>query len=168
MSASKLFSPVTNSENKSLLEKLIVTEEESTLKYVGVNWWRPPTNWTATTSTDFYGEYVRSAYYIKGGEGNLSATWNVPLKKEGYYDVYYHLYKGRQRGRDRGDEKGEYNFKIYSDGEEEDVALAVQNADNGWNHLGSFFFSPDTAKIVLTNKSELRMIYADAVKLVEI
>ncbi len=159
---------ITSSENKSLLEKLIVTEEENTLKYVGVNWWRPPTNWTATTSTDFYGAYVRSAYYIKGSEGNLSATWNVPLKKEGYYDVYYHLYKGRQRGRDRGEEKGEYNFIIYSDGEEEDVALAVQNAENGWNHLGSFFFSPDTAKIVLTNKSELRMIYADAVKLVEI
>jgi len=124
---------VTKVENKSLLEKLILNEVENTSKYSGMNWWRPPTNWTATTNSDFYGEYVRSAYYIKGGEGNLSA-----------------------------------NLTIHGDDGPEEVALAVQNAENGWNHLGSYYFSPDTALIELSNKSELRSIFADAVKLVEL
>jgi len=159
---------VTLNENKSMLERLIVKEEEVKRKYESINWWRPPLNWTATTNSSFYGEYVRSAYYIKGGEGNLTATWNAPIKKAGYYDVYYHLYKMRSRGRDGKEDKGEYNFTIYGDDETEDLALAVQNAEEGWNHLGSFYFGPDTAKIVLSNKSELRYIFADAVKLVEL
>ncbi len=159
---------VTKIESKSLLERLIVDEKESSSKYAGMSWWRPPTNWTATTSTDFYGEYVRSAYYIKGGEGNLKAKWHVPVKKAGYYDVYFHLYKGRSFGRGREEAKGEYNITIHSDDGTEDVALAVQNAEKGWNHLGSYYFSPDTALIELSNKSELRAIYADAVKLIEL
>jgi len=159
---------ITSTENKSLLEKLIVKEEEIKRRYEGINYWRPPLNWTATTNSDFYGEYVRSAYYIKGGDGKLTATWNVPVKKAGYYDVYYHFYKMRSRRR-RGDEdKGEYNFTIYADDGPENAALGAQNADEGWNHLGSFYFQPDTAKIVLSNNSQLRFIFADAVKLVEL
>ncbi len=159
---------ITKVENSSLLEKLIFKDKVNTSKYTGINWWRPPTNWTATTNSDFYGEYIRSAYYLKGGEGNLKAMWNVPIKKAGYYDVYYHLYKGRSFGRNRREEKGEYLFTIHGDDGAEEAALAVQNADNGWNHLGSYYFSPDTALIELSNKSELRFIFADAVKLVEL
>jgi hypothetical protein len=159
---------ITNSENKSLLEKLIVKEEESKRRYEGINYWRPPLNWTATTNSDFYGEYVRSAYYIKGGDGKLTATWNVPVKKAGYYDVYYHFYKMRSRRRGGDEDKGEYNFTIYADDGPENAAMGAQNADEGWNHLGSFYFQPDTAKIVLSNNSQLRFIFADAVKLVEL
>ena len=159
---------VTKVENRSLLEKLILKEEERTSKYAGMSWWRPPLNWTLTTNSDFYGEYIRSAYYIKGGEGNLKAKWHVPIKKAGYYDVYYHIYKSRMFGRGRSEAKGEYIFTIHSDDGAEEAALAIQNAENGWNHLGSYYFSPDTALIELSNKTELRVIFADAVKLVEL
>ena len=159
---------VTTNKNVSLLEKLIVKEDGKQQRYQGVNWWRPATGWTATTNSEFYGEYVRSAYYIKAGEGDQVATWNVPVTKAGYYDVYYHFYKMRPRGRDGQEEKGNYNFVIYGDDGAEEAALDAQNADNGWNHLGSYYFSSDTAKIELSNKSQLRMVFADAVKLVEL
>jgi hypothetical protein len=159
---------ITTSENKSLLEKLIVKEEETKRKYEGINYWRPPLNWTATTNSDFYGEYVRSAYYIKGGDGSLKATWNVPVKKAGYYDVYFHFYKMRSHRRGGDEDKGEYNFTIYGDDGPESAALAGQNAEEGWNHLGSYYFHPDTAKIELSNNSQLRFIFADAIKLVEL
>jgi hypothetical protein len=157
---------VTRIENRSLLEKLILKDEVKTSKYAGMNWWRPPLNWTLTTNSDFYGEYIRSAYYIKGGEGNLKAKWHIPIKKAGYYDVYYHIYKSRMSRRNRNEAKGEYNFIIHGDDGAEEAALAIQNAENGWNHLGSYYFSPDTALIELSNKTELRVIFADAVKLV--
>jgi len=159
---------ITSNHHVSLLEKLIVKDEEQKRKYQGVNWWRPPTSWTATTNNELYGEYVRSGYYIKGGEGDQIATWNVPVQKAGYYDVYFHLYKMRMRGRDRGEEKGNYDFIIHGDDGPEEVELDIQNAESGWNHLGSFYFSPDTAKIELTNKTQLRMVFADAVKIVEL
>ena len=160
---------VTSTDNSSLLERLIVKEEEKKRKYEGINWWRPPTNWTATTNDDFYGDYVRSAHYIKGNkEGQLSATWKVPVKKAGYYDVYFHLYKSRSYGRDRRDEKGNYNFTIHGEDGPEEAALEVHNAENGWSHLGSFYFDSETAVIELSNKTDLRFVFADAVKIVEI
>ncbi|MEN8117347.1 MAG: hypothetical protein ABFS16_10230 [Bacteroidota bacterium] len=160
----------TKSEDVSLLERLIIKEEKSTKKYEGIIWWRPPSNWTATTNSDFYGEYIRSAYYIKGGEGEQKAKWNVPVQKAGYYDVYFHLYKQRRFGRRGGGEedKGEYNFTIHGDDGAEEAALEIHNAEEGWTHLGSYYFSPDTALIELSNKTELRFVFADAVKLVEL
>ena len=161
---------VTKNENESLLEKWILKDQVNTSKYAGINYWRPPTNWTAITNSDFYGEYVRSAFYIKGGTGDLKAQWHVPIKKPGYYDVYFHFYKSRGfgRGRDRGEEKGEYHFTIHDDDGAEESALQSQNAETGWNHLGSYSFSSDTALIELSNKSNLPMVFADAVKLVEL
>lgn len=163
---------ITKNENESLLEKWILKEKKSQSKYSGMNYWRPPTNWTAITSSDFYGEYVRSAYYIKGGTGDLKAQWNIPLKKQGYYDVYVHMYKARRMGRgpgggDNNEDKGEYHFTIYGDEGAQESIIESQNAEAGWNHLGTFNFTTDTALVELSNKSELRMIFADAVKLVE-
>lgn len=160
---------ITRQENSSLLEKWILNEEKGTQKYSGMNYWRPPTEWTAVTNSDFYGEYVRSGYYIKSGDGTHKAMWYVPVKKPGYYDVFYHLYKSRRFGRRGGDnEKGEYQFIIHSEDGAEEQTLGIQNADEGWNHLGSFYFQNDTALIELTNKSEARLVFADAVKLVEL
>ncbi|HKI89805.1 MAG TPA: hypothetical protein VKA38_12320 [Draconibacterium sp.] len=161
---------VTSNRKESLLEKWILKEDEGGQKYTGMNYWRPPTHWTAITNSDFYGQYIRSGYYIKSGDGSQVAKWHVPIKKAGYYDVYYHLYKSRGfgRGRDRGQEKGEYNFTIYTDDGPEQQALDISNADQGWNNLGSFHFSSDTALIELSDKSQLKMVFADAVKLVEL
>jgi hypothetical protein len=161
---------VTKIESESILEKWILKEDENTQKYSGMNYWRPPSNWTAITNSDFYGEYVRSGYYLKSGDGSLSAKWYVPVKKAGYYDVYFHLYKSRRmgRGRDRQEEKGDYHFTIHGDDGPEEAALEIQNSDAGWNHLGAFYFSSDTALVELSNKSELKMIFADAVKIVEL
>lgn len=160
---------VTYVNEVSLLEKWLITEEEGTQKYSGMNYWRPPLNWTAVTNSDFYGEYIRSAYYIKSGDGSMSAKWHVPLQESGYYDVYYHLYKPRRFGRRGGNEEnGEYQFIIYGDDGAEEQSLSIQSAEEGWNHLGSFYFSPDTALIELTNRSDAQIIFADAVRLVKL
>ncbi len=160
---------VTKTDKTSLLEKWLVKEDQGNKKYSGMSYWRPPTNWTAITNSDFYGEYVRSGYYIKSGDGSLKAKWHVPIKNAGYYDLYYFLYKSRRFGRGGGDEdKGDYHFIIHSDDGAEEQTLGIQSADEGWNLLGSFYFSTDTALIELTNKSEVKMVFADAVKLIEL
>ncbi len=159
----------TKTDDISLLEKWIIKEDGNENSYSGMNYWRPPTNWTATTDTEFYGEYVRSGHYVKSGDGSLKAKWHVPVIEPGYYDVHYHLYKTRRFGRRGGDnDRGEYNFVIHSDDGAEEQTLSIQNADEGWNHLGSYYFSPDTALIELSNKSEIRIVFADAVRLVKL
>lgn len=160
---------ITRTNEMSLLEKWLAKESEGAQKYTGMNYWRPPVNWTATTNSDFYGDYIRSGHYVKSGDGSVKAMWHVPIPEPGHYEVYYHLFKARRFGRGgRGEERGEYQFFIHSDDAVEEQMLRIHNADNGWNRLGSFYFSSDTALIELTNKSNLRMVYADAVKLVKL
>ncbi|GAP69964.1 ABC-2 family transporter protein [Bacteroidales bacterium 6E] len=158
----------------SLLHKWIITEEETGSKYKGMNSWRPPLDWTLTTNSDFYGLYIRSAHFIKSGTGDQTATWNLPVEEAGYYDVYTYVAQSATRGggfgpgRRGGDnQKGEYLYVIHHDDGETEQSLQVNNAENGWNLLGSFYLGPGS-KIVLSNKSELRTVVADAIKLVKL
>ena len=160
---------ITYNKDVSLLERWLIEEEVGAQKYSGMNHWRPPLNWTAVTNSEFYGDFIRSAYYIKAGDGSMKARWNMPITESGYYDVYYHVYKPRRVGRRGGNEEhGEYYFSIHSDEGAEEQTLSIQSANEGWNHLGSYFFSPDTALIELSNRSNSRLIFADAVRLVKL
>ena len=172
-----LFS-ITKMEKTTLLEKLVLKEKQSQSKYSGMNMWRPPVNWTAVTNSDFYGDYIRSAYYIKTGDGNMKAKWRLPLKEAGYYDVFVFMYKARFGGMRGGpgggggenpQDKVEFHFTIYDEDGAQDAVLESKNAEAGWNHLGSFNFVKDTAIVELSNKSEKPgMIFADAVKVVKL
>ncbi|MDD4107322.1 MAG: hypothetical protein PHH93_01230 [Prolixibacteraceae bacterium] len=160
---------ITSNSNISLLERWLIKRGEGELKYSGMNYWRPPVNWTSTTNSDFFGEYIRSGYYVKSGDGSIKARWHVSIEEPGYYEVYYHLYKQRNMGRRGGrEERGDYQFYIFTEEGVVEQSLSVNNAENGWNNLGSFYFSSDTALVELTNKSELRIVFADAVRLVKL
>ncbi|MGQ7868063.1 golvesin C-terminal-like domain-containing protein [Sunxiuqinia sp. sy24] len=150
----------------SLLRQLLIKEEKSTGKYSGFSSWRAPRSWTLTTHSSFYGAYIRSAYYLRSGEGDKVATWNVPISEAGYYQVYAYVYKDDRRGR-RGGDGGEYHFIVHHDDGDEDALVDLKSAEDGWNHIGGYYFSPDTAKIELTNESSARMVVADAVKLIK-
>ena len=150
----------------SLLRKLLIKEEPSTSKYSGFSGWRAPRSWTLTTHSNFYGAYVRSAYYVRSGEGDKKASWSIPIKDAGYYDVYAYVYKDNRR-RGRGGENGEYHYIVHHDDGDEEALVDLKTAEEGWNHLGAFYFSPDTALVELTNQSEARMVIADAIKLIK-
>lgn len=166
----------TVNDNVSLLRKLIVKEEESALKYKGFNNWRPPLNWTNTTNSSFYGHYVRSAYYIKSGTGAMTATWTIPVKEAGHYDVFVYVSgmggrmgfgPGRGGRGGRQEEQGEYNYFITHDDGVTEQTLQLETAETGWNSLGSFYMSPGKAQVMLTDKSARRSVVADAVKVVK-
>ena len=125
-------------------------DEKNEQKYKGFSMWRIPQNWTLTTSTNFYGKYVRSAYYVKSGTGDRKAVWSVPVKESGYHDVYYYLENSRMPNFNRGKrdnskgEVGQYQFFIHHDDGVDEANLNLKDLAGGWNHLGSFHFSPDT------------------------
>lgn len=48
----------------------------------------PPTRWTATVGTNFYGEYINSGYYKKTGNGNNKAEWVAQIETPGFYEVF--------------------------------------------------------------------------------
>lgn len=149
-----------------LLPKWLDKVGDTSFKYAGVSSWRPPLQWTATTNEAYYGQYIRSAYVIKSGDGSQTATWKIPVVSEGQYDVYYYVSKDNEVKYNKHAE-GEYHFKVEYGDEREEVYLDIKKADEGWSQLGAYFFSSDTVRIVLSNDCKLRSVTADAVKVVK-
>jgi len=129
--------------------------------------WNPPVEWTLTTSEQFYGKQIRSAYYLKGGTGDRKATWNIAIKTPGYYKISAYIPKIRM-GFNR-DEKvdEEYHFTIFHDDGQDHQIVNMKDNDSGWMEIGSYHLSPDTVKIELSNLSKAKTIFADAIKLVK-
>ena len=140
-----------------------------------------PEFWQPVVQSSYYGKYVRSAVYTRGGTGDRSVTWNAVIKEPGYYTVYCYVGKTADRMMVRrggpgqpgeGDRPADspyrdMHYKIYHDEGVDDITLDYENADGGWNNLGRFYLSPDTARVVLTNQSGGRIVIGDAIKWVK-
>ena len=154
---------VTETANQTPLRALIAGETEEEEKYIPMRW-RGPHQWKATISTGFYGSTVRSAHFIRSGDGIERATWVPALEEAGYYDIYTYIGKGEDTPMRGDDGDTEYHYIVHGDDGEEEVELMLKDAKNGWNHLGSFYVTPNNARVELTDRSKGRSVVADAVK----
>jgi hypothetical protein len=142
---------------------------DNSFPYSGVQAWRPPLQWTLTTNTLYYGTHVRSAYVIKSGSGSQTATWKIPVpQKGGTYDLFYHVIRPEELRRNNNSRGTmDLRFKIEYDNGVDDAYLNLRRAQDGWSRLGTYFFNEDTIRVVLSNNiSNIRMVTADAVKIV--
>ncbi|MCK7528842.1 MAG: hypothetical protein MZV64_70455 [Ignavibacteriales bacterium] len=150
--------------NESYLKSLINKDKKEKYKYTGIYFWNPPSEWKSVLRSGFYGKYIRSAEYTPDRVMALVlAKWNADLPSGAYYDVYCHIEKINIEW-DRDKRKSNYNFRIYHDDGMDDITLADEELENGWNYMGTFYISPENAKVELTNKSVGKMVFADAIK----
>ncbi len=157
-------------ETLSLLKRIFGLTPKEEEKYAPLQFWRPPTKWRATAGTNFYGTYIRSACYIKAGEGDKKVSWTAMMKEAGQYDLFTYVYPMRRMGPPRREEgqgqnvQEQYHYFVHhADGVEEAV-LEIKNAENGWNFLGTYYLASDSVQVELTNQSPGRVVIADAVK----
>ncbi|MBN1291711.1 MAG: hypothetical protein JXB48_07710 [Candidatus Latescibacteria bacterium] len=130
---------------------------------------RPPPNWTIIINQDFYGLYNKSVHIIKSGKGSQKVEWNAQLPESAEYDIYYFtpvkqpFFRSLINRHDFQD----LNFVIpHEDGVAEST-IDVQQSQNEWTLIGSYYFSKGTSNVMLTDKSQGKIIYADAVKWVK-
>lgn len=156
---------------KSLFKKKKAVSPDE--KYSWVNSWNPPEVWTLCTRSDNYGKYIKSSYYIKGGDGSQKAIWKTDIKEAGYYDVYFfkqeragfQAFRGRRRKNFKMPDN-KYNITVHSDDGKDAMEVDVNKHEGSWVHLGSYYLSKGEAKVELSNKSGA-MVFADAVKWVK-
>jgi ABC-type transport system involved in multi-copper enzyme maturation permease subunit len=150
--------------NQAYLKSLVNKHREAGYEYSAIWSWNPPREWKAVLRSEFYGNYIHSAYYTRGGTGERTATWKTVLPEKATYDIYFYLDKVHVGWR-RSNRSSDYNFVIYHNNGIERLTRSSEDAENGWNYLGTFSLSADTARIDLTNKTVGGdMIFADAVK----
>jgi hypothetical protein len=166
---------------------LKLNKKDPDVPYESMRTWRPPIFWTPIIQSGFYGDFVRSAVYIKSGKGDLSVEWRTLIQKPGFYEVYTYVNPniarmgvrmgggGGQGQRPPGgggpgampEITDEYHFTVFHSEGKEEVTVALKSAETGWNKLGSFYFESDTAKVILNDKNSGRTVVADAVKWVK-
>ncbi len=158
----------TKREGKSFLKKLLDLSVDESLPYKGIRFWNPPSDWEKTIVENAYGKYIHSVHFTKAGEGDSEVSWNVDIPQTGYYDVYAYVVNVRIGFRRRNNNnRPDVHYYVQSDDGEDEITLEMKNADEGWNLLGSYYFSQGKAKIRLTNKADDGLIFADAVKWVK-
>ena len=138
-------------------------------KYSGFAEWNPPMRWTLTTDGGYYGKSIRSAAVIRSGDGEEFAKWKLPVPEPGRYELYYYVRKPGELHWGGWHNRGRkmYNFIVETNEGKEEYEINMRRADNGWTLIGTFDVACDTMNVTLTNKTKLRYIAADAVKLVK-
>jgi hypothetical protein len=170
----------------SPLKRLLGIKNRDGKTYMQVSLMNIPEFWQPVVQSSYYGKYIRSSVYTRGGTGDKTITWLAGVKEPGYYDIYCYIGKpvdrmmvrmGAQGGSEGpggpiDDQKKDspykdMHYKIYHDEGVEEITLDYENAEGGWNILGRYYLSPDTAKVVLTNQSAGRVVIGDAIKWVK-
>jgi len=161
----------------SPLKTFLGVKNRNANTYTKVSEWNTPEYWQPVVLTSYFGKYTRSAVYTRGGTGDKSLTWITEITEPGYYDIYCYIGKtidnvvktdGEQDdfGRGNGPYK-DMHYKVYHDEGVEDIPIDYGTAEGGWNNLGRFYLSKDSARVELTNKSTARIVIGDAIKWVK-
>jgi len=216
----------------SPLKRLLGVKNQDGKTYLQISMMYIPEYWQSVVQTLYYGQYIRSSVYTRGGTGDKTVTWTTTIKEPGNYNIYTYVGKSTDRmmggmrgmgamgggrggpgaagaaggprgaggaggprgaggaggpggpggpggqggvvvaGGPNGGPQGEnlykdMHYKIYHDEGIEEVILDYETAEGGWNNLGSFYLSPDTVKVVLTNQTQGRIVIGDAIKWVK-
>jgi ABC-type transport system involved in multi-copper enzyme maturation permease subunit len=161
-----VFDPSVNNPIRKLFAKKSTSEED---KFVGQGFGPPPTTWSLSANTDYYGTTEQSALVVRSGDGSKTATWKRAIPAAGYYDVYVYLSQGRRFGPGRRDDdpQGKYVYTVSHDDGDEEIELEMKDIESGWNLLGSFYISSDTAVVRLSDKGGADRVVADAVKWIQ-
>ena len=165
----------------SPLKRLLRIKNRNGETYEQIRMMNVPEYWQPIVNSSYYGKYIRSSVYTRGGTGDKTITWAAVIDKPGYYDIYTYIGKtgdrmlvrtggpGAPGGPPPPEPQGnspyqDMHFKIYHDEGVEEITVDYENAESGWNNLGRYYLSPDTAKVELTNFSAGRVVLGDAVK----
>jgi hypothetical protein len=166
----------------SPLKRLLGIQNRDGQTYQQIRSYRAPEYWQPIVQSLYYGKYIRSSVYTRSGTGERTLTWNAIITKPGYYDISTYIGKTSDAGSGRSAGPGappppagedrksgaspckDFHFKIYHDEGMDEITLEYENAEDGWNNLGRYYLSPDTAKVVMTNQSIGSYVIGDAIK----
>jgi hypothetical protein len=175
------------------LKRLLGIKSRRDEGYQQINMFWAPDYWQSVVQSAYYGDYILSSVYTRAGTGDKSVKWATRIDDPGYYDIYCFIGKqgggsirvsggprggGGQAGQGgpggpMGGQQGDnpykdMHYKIYHDEGVEEITVDFENAEGGWNMLGRYYLSPDSAKVELTNQSAGRIVLGDAIKWVKV
>ncbi|MDR0981904.1 MAG: hypothetical protein LBM07_01495 [Culturomica sp.] len=161
------FKTISGNKKRALKEFF---HEEDEDKYKTYSNWNQPYTWTATIGDKCYGLPVHSAVYKRKGDGRNKVEWQAELPEDNYYEISIWNVKfdmGFNIG--RRNRQGDANNHTYTitnnDNDVETVAIDINQEENGWVSLGSFYLEKGDVIISLGDNVSGGYVVADAVKI---
>jgi hypothetical protein len=112
----------------------------------------------------------KTGFYKKTGEGLEKVRWTAEIPSDGDYDIFFYTPGYRSFPRDPVQKKPlvqDFHFIISRSGGTEEKTLDLQKTEDGWTYLSTCTLNKGTATVELSDKSNGRIVYADAVKWVK-
>ncbi|HEX2969676.1 MAG TPA: hypothetical protein VHO46_11305 [Bacteroidales bacterium] len=169
----------------SPLKKLLGISRKEGRNYEKIRTYWVPEIWQPVVQSTYYGKYILSAVYTRpAGTADRKVTWSAPVGKPGFFEVYAFIGKSADRvtvrkgaeedapqsegPRGQDNQYRDQHYRVFHDQGIEEITIDYENAEAGWNNLGRYYISGDTAKVELTNESRGKVVIADAVKWVRL
>ena len=75
------------------LKKILGIKNKQIEGYQQVNRYWAPDFWQASVQSAYYGDYILSSAFTRGGTGDRSVKWSAKIEERGYYDIYCYIGK---------------------------------------------------------------------------
>lgn len=151
-------------DRKRKLKDYFRKEDEE--KYKTFLPWRAPSRWTAIINNTCYGLPAHSALHKKKGAGVHRVEWTAELPDNSLYELFVWNPKFEtwwfRRERNRSEQ--DHTYTIRYDEEEETVTVDLNQGENGWISLGTFYLPKGKVSVILSDKTKGKFVVADAVR----
>ncbi len=122
-----------------------------------------PSEWTILDLPGNWGRYQHNAAVVQSGEGNKKAIFIVMIPKAGSWDLELHMpdlnksFPGLKFGR--------WPVQMLdSSGNQHELIFESGSAVEGWNMAGTVELTEGEVSVILTDKSDIGPVIADAVR----
>lgn len=150
-------------EKKRKLKDYFRKEDEE--KYKNFRPFRFPSRWTAVINSTCYGLPVNSAVHKNKGTGMHKVEWTAVLPENSVYEVFvwnpkFESWWWGERYRNENNQ----TYTIAYDTEQENVTVDLNQGENGWISLGTFYLPEGKVRVILSDKVSGQFVVADAVR----
>jgi hypothetical protein len=132
---------------------------------------RPAARWSRRSTNTAYGKYRHTMAMIKGGAGDRRAIFSADIPRAGEWELQYHVPALRRRSRGDGGGRGMegiWHLTIEDGSGTNETTLDLSQVETGWNSLGSFEIADGEVRVVVSDKTDGRLVVADAIRWVPV
>lgn len=135
----------------------------------------PLKRWSKAVFNSSYGQQS-IAFFTQGGVGDGAVAWHADIPEPGTYDLEYYFLNTEVEDLNRYNPFGparsvpflvDYNLTVsYADTDDSIEFMPVESRP-GWQYVATFDLEPGQVDVVLSNKSDGMLVYADAIRWVK-
>jgi len=124
-----------------------------------------PTRWSRRSLTYAYGKYRHTTAVVRGGEGDRQAVFAVEIPRAGEWDLEFYVpRRPAAESSSRRGPSGTWNLLVVDTSGDREVEFDAAVAGSGWNTLGRFDLASGEVRVELSDRTEGRYVYADAIR----